>query len=319
MDLRLIVNNVSAMTVAGGVAHFLQHLAARGYARNTARAYAGDLAHYVRFVARLGHGELAAVQSARTVARFLDDQHAAGIGRRSQARRLSALRMFFRHARREGWIGHDPTADERVKFVKPRVVAPEMDALHGAIEAIPRAGALNLRDRAILRLMLDTGLRITPLGDLDLPGTGSQATVDLKRRLAHYVGKGGDTSTKPFNDATLRMLEEWLAVRGDMAAPGCLALFVSRRGGRPSRQTLHHVIRNRGAAVGLHLHAHLIRHRRGAHVIEACGDKIAQQFLDHASLNTTSDYGRHADGVAASLLRERADIDAGRAQGRASA
>lgn len=318
-DLRIVASNVSPMTVEQGVAHYLAHIAARGLSANTVRAYGSDLVHYVRFVARLGHGELVAVQSARTVSRFLDDQSAQGMSLRTQARRLSAVRGFFVHARREGWTGFDPTADEHVKFRKPRVVAPELDALHATIDQIPRTGTLNLRDRAILRLMLDSGLRISALTDLDLPGCGSQAEVDLKRRLVHYVGKGGDTRSKPFNDTTLRVLEEWLAVRGDLAAPGCVALFVSGRGVRPCRQTVHNIIVGRGKAAGLRLHAHLIRHRRGAHVIETCGDKVAQQFLDHASLATTSDYGSHADNVTAGLLRQRADIDAGREQGRACA
>lgn len=311
-DLRIVQNTLSPMSVEQGITHYIAHISARGLSLNTQKAYAADLKHYAGFVQRLGHGDLVAVQSQRHVARFLDDQHARGISARSQARRLSALRMFFAHARREGWIGHDPAADERVKFRSPRVVAPEIDQLHAVIDAIPRVGTLNLRDRAILRLMLDTGVRISAMASVDLAGCGSQAEIDLKRWVVHFVNKGGDTNTKPFNETTARMLEEWLGVRHELAAPGCLAVFVSRRGQRTSRAALHNIIVKRGEAVGLPLHAHLIRHRRGAHVIESCGDKIAQQFLDHASLNTTSQYGRHADNVAFALLRERADIDAGR-------
>src|SRR5690606_11246414 len=136
----------------------------------------------------------------------LDDQSAAGVSPRSQARRLSVLRNFFQHARREGWIGHDPTADERVKFRTPRVVAPELDQLHTVVDTIPRTGWINLRDRALLRLALDTGMRISECGGVDIPGTGAQATLDLQRCLAHSVGKGGDTVTRPFNERTRAML-----------------------------------------------------------------------------------------------------------------
>lgn len=312
-DVRLIVNNVAAMTVAAGVEHYLQRIAARGKARNTIAAYGADLAHYTRFVAQLQHGDLVAVQSSRHVSRFLDDQDARGVSKRSQARRLCTLRSFFKHARREGWIGHDPTHDESVTWSAVRVMAPEMDALHAVIDAIPRNGDLNLRDRAVLRLMLDTGLRITPTRQLDVPGFGSPCEVDLKRQLAHYVGKGGAAYSKPFNDSTLRFLEAWLPRRAEMVQPGCAALFVSQRGARLCRETIHQIIVKRGEACGIKLHAHLLRHRRGVHVIESCGDKVAQQFLDHASLSTTSQYGRHANGVTFAMLRDRADIDAGRA------
>ena len=309
--------DASPMELPDGVAHYLRRLEARGAGTNTLAAYGNDLAQYVAFAARLGHGTLVAVQSQRHVSRFLDEQDAAGISKRSQSRRLSVLRGFFRHAMREGWIGFDPTADERVRYKTPRTIAPEMDALHAVIDTI-RAGQgahwRDLRDRAMLRVMLDTGLRITGARMLDIPGVGSASDVDMRRQLAHFVNKGGEPSTKPFNDATARMLEAWLAVRAERVVPGCVALFVNGSGQRLSRTGLHQIIVRRGAAAGIKLHAHLIRHRRGSHVIERCGDKMAQQFLDHQSLNTTSTYGDHADSVVCGLLRERADIDDARAR-----
>lgn len=307
---------ISPMELADGVLHYLKRLEARGARQNTLAAYGNDLAQYVAFATRLEQGTLVAVQSSRHVSRFLDDQDAAGISRRSQARRLSVLRMFYRHAIREGWIGHDPTADEHVRYERVRVVAPEMDALHTVIDLIPRDAAANwrdLRDRALLRTMLDTGLRITAARMLDIPGVGSASDVDLRRQLAHFVCKGGKASTKPFNDATAAMLEAYMAVRVEHAAPGCVAVFIGGNGQRLSRTGVHQIIVRRGAAAGIKLHAHLVRHRRGAHVIECCGEKVAQQFLDHASLNTTSNYGAHADTVACGMLRKHADIDAARA------
>lgn len=315
-DLRIVRSAaISPMELRAAIGHYLDRKLRRGARPNTIAAYGNDLLQYVRFVERLGHGTLVAVQSQRHVSRFLDDQAAEGINPRSQARRLSVLRGFFKHAQREGWIGHDPTADESVRFRAKRVIAPELDQLHAMIDLIPRRGARNLRDRALLRLALDTGARISQCGVLDIPGTGSQATIDLQRMLMHTIGKGGDTETKPFNERTRAMLEEWLAVRDDMAQPGHHALFVSNRGTRCVRATLHDICKRRGRAAGLEgLHFHLIRHRRGAMVIEACGDKVGQQFLDHASLETTSHYGRHANNTTFALLRDRADIDAHRRQ-----
>lgn len=311
-DLHVVPSDVSPMGMHEGVRHFLDHIDARGAAANTVRSYGCDLQHYLRFIDRLQSGHLVAVQGARTVSRFIDDQNARGIGKRSQARRLSTLRMFFKHARREGWIGHDPTADERVKFRKRAVIAPEMDALHRVIDAIPATGTENLRDRALLRLMLDTALRISAMRHLDAPGYGSGTAVDVKRQLVTYIGKGGDHFSKPYNDATGRMVEQWLSARGAWVVDGTPALFVSRSGERLSRVALHRIVVKRGKAVGLKLHAHLLRHRRGAHVIERCDLKLAQQFLDHADISTTSDYGLRADNVAFGLLRDRADIDEGR-------
>ena len=314
-DLRIVVaNDLSPMPLGHGIDHYLLHIGNRGASRNTVLAYGSDLQHFVRFVHRLGQGTLVAVLSSRHVSRFLDDQTAQGISLNSQARRLSTLRMFFRHARREGWISHDPTQDERVKVKRVRKIAPELPQFHALIDAIPRDGAANLRDRALLRLLLDTGVRISAICGADIPGANTHTSIDLRRGLLHFVNKGGDDETTPFNDATGRMLEAWLAKRHLLAQDGLLALFVGARGERLSRGSAHHVIKARGRAVGLDLHSHLFRHRRIADVVETCGDKIGQQFAHHASLQSTSGYGHHANNVAFDLLRSRADIDRGRAR-----
>lgn len=304
---------ISAMDLAGGVEHHLQRLSARGARPNTLRAYRGDLAQFAAFVGELDRIALVALLSHRHVARWLDDLHARGVSARSMARKLTVLRGFVRHARREGWLHHDPAGDEAVRFRAKRVIAPELDALHAMVDAIPSHGALNLRDRAMLRLALDGGLRISEVASVDLPGTGTQTSLDLKRQLAHVVGKGGDTETVPFNERTAATLEAWLRVRGELAASGELALFVTRRGDRPTRQTLHEVVKKRAAATGLqNTHWHLLRHRRISQVLATCGSKVAQQFARHANETTTGTYGHHSESVAFALVRDRADVDAGR-------
>lgn len=314
-DLRLVPGAapVSAMTVADGVGHYLQRLAARGARPNTLLAYRSALMQFALFLRWLGHGELVATLSQLQVSRWLDDLNARGLSPRSQAHRLTVLRGFVRHARREGWLHHDPAQDERVRFRARRVIAPELDQLHAMVEAIGTEHALDLRDRAMLRLALDTGLRVSEVASLDIPGAGTQTSIDLRRQLVHCISKGGDTETVPFNARTGRMVEEFLRVRHELAAPGELALFPSSRGGRASRQALHEMIKRRADAAGLqNIHWHLLRHRRIAQVVETCGTKVAQQFARHASESTTGHYGRHADSVAFALVRERADLDLGR-------
>lgn len=314
-DLRLVAGgHVGAMALPEGIEHYLARKAARGARPNTLLAYRSALMQFAMFVRWLKQGELVALVSQHHVSRWLDDLAARGLSSRSQAHRLTVLRGFLRHAIREGWLSHDPAQDEQVRFRTRRVIAPELDQLHAMVEAIGREDAIDLRDRAMLRLALDSGLRISEVASLDIPGCGSQTSIDLRRQIAHVVGKGGSTETVPFNPRTASMIEDWLRVRHEMAAPGELSLFPSRRGRRPSRQALHEVIKRRGEAVGLgDVHWHLLRHRRISQIVATCGTKVAQQIARHASETTTSFYGRHEDGVAFALVRERADIDAGRA------
>lgn len=314
-DLRIVTPEpIGAMTLPEGIEHYLVRRAARGAQPNTLRAYRSALMQFALFVRWLGQGERVALLSQRHVSRWLDDLAARGLSGRSQAHRLTVLRGFLRHAKREGWLHHDPAQDEQVKFRAKRVVAPELEQLHAMVESIGTERAIDLRDRAMLRLALDSGLRISEVASLDIPGAGTQTSIDLRRQIAHVVGKGGNTETVPFNERTGRMVEDYLRVRHELAAPGELALFPTQRGKRPTRQALHEMIKRRAAAAGMpDLHWHMLRHRRISQIVATCGTKVAQQIARHASESTTGHYGRHTDGVAFALVRERADIDAGRA------
>lgn len=317
--LSVVTPTMSAMTLALGVDHFIEHLRKRGYARHTLSAYGNDLRQFEGFVHNLRQGDLVAVMGRHHVSRFLDDRSAAGDSLKTQARKLACLRSFFRHGMREGWIGFDPTADERIKVPTTRVIAPELDELAGVIAAIPREGAHNLRDRAFLRILLDAGVRISCALQADVPGTMGQTSIDLRRGLLHFTNKGGSVETSPFNEATGHAVEAWLAVRAQIATPGITALFVGGRGQRLSRGSADAIVKTRGKAVNLTLHSHLFRHRRGASVIEACGDKAGQQFLHHQSMNSTSHYGHSAQTRQIGVLRAMADVDVLAEQARARA
>lgn len=302
------------MAFAAGIEHYLTRKRARGARDNTIRAYGADLRQLAEFVTWLDATDLVALLTSRTIARWFDALSADDVSARTQARKLAVVRGFVKHALAEGWIKHDPTAGERVSFRARRVIAPEMDALLRIIDGIDGDKPDDVRDRALLRLAIDSGLRISEAASLDMPHMGCQATIDLRRRIAHVVGKGGDVETVPFNDATGRALDAWMRVREHIARPSEPALFVTASGKRPTRQTLHAIFKRRAAAAGVSgAHWHLMRHRRISQVVNACGIKIAQQFARHASASTTQLYGAHADQVAWALIRERVDIDATRA------
>lgn len=310
--LRLIKGTrISPIALAAGVEHHLERLSARGARPNTIAAYRCDLVQFIDYCDHRHDGmPLVAVLAPSDISGWLDALDAAGVSRRSQARKLTVVRGFFRHAQREGWIGIDPTDGERVRFRQQRVIAPELPALLAMIDKIPASGRLNIRDRALLRLALDTGIRISECAGLNLPGMGQQSEIEPGRLMIHVVGKGGDTETIAYNARTGRYLDEWLRVRANMANPGEPALFVSQRGNRASRATLHHIVKTRARAAGLpDMHWHLFRHRRIRGIVEVLGTKIAQQVARHASEATTSIYGAHASSVTHALVREHADID----------
>ncbi len=312
--MRSLVAISAVITLADGIASYIERLRRRGRAANTLAAYQSDLTQYALYVDARGDSALIGLQSQRQVSGWLDALSAEGVIERSQSRKLTVLRGFFRFARAEGWLGHDPTGDESVKFRAKRVIAPEMDALWLLVESIPRATRNDLRDRAMLRLALDSAIRIGECAALDIPGVGSQSTIDLPRKLVHVVGKGGDTETVAINDRTVRVVEEWLHIRPFAAVDGEVALFVSNRGRRMSRQGLHEMFKLRARGAGLSdLHWHLMRHRRIGQIYDTLGAKVAQAHARHANTATTENvYGHHGESTTRALIRNHADLDAGR-------
>lgn len=297
-----------------GVAEYLEAIRHRGLSGNTVTAYAHDLRGAVDFFESVDV-VLVALISPRAVDQWITAMGRTAVQPRTRARRLASLRGFVRYAQRQGWLRLDPTEGVAVRFSARRVLAPEMDALLGMVDAIPAgpgAGVLDRRDAALLRLTLDSALRIHEVVGLDVEGANA---VDMKRLEVHTRGKGGRVGCVPINARTARYLREWLLVRPLIAGDGELALFVSRRGQRMTRQTVHHMVRQRGAAVGIDgLHLHLLRHRRIGNLVETLGLHIGQAVARHASGATTAAvYGGHAEAACRRIVRERADLDEGRA------
>ena len=150
--------------------------------------------------------------------------------------------------------------------------APAKEAVLAMIHAIPDSTPIGLRDRAMFRLMLDGALRVDALCGLDIYDAKNppQNCIYPNGRVA-YRNKGGRTKETVVDDTTLAWVERWLAVRGRFTRMWTgAALFLSERGHRMQRATLHARIKAAGAASGMpHLHAHLLRHCRARDLIGA--------------------------------------------------
>jgi integrase/recombinase XerC len=269
------------------LAAFLERLKSeRRLSPHTVSAYQRDLNALLGFCEREGIASFAELDS-YAVRRFAAESHRRGLGARSVARRLSAVRTFLNFLVEMGDVGSN--AGVHVQAPKPpRRLPATLDADQVAsLLAISGDDFLTLRDRAILELFYSSGLRLAELVGLDL------GDVDAADRTVRVTGKGSKTRVVPVGKAALAALHDWLAVRPEVAKPGEPAVFLTRKGERISPRSvqarLNYWARRQGAPTGVH--PHMLRHSFATHVLESSGDlRAVQEMLGHASLSTTQVY-----------------------------
>jgi integrase/recombinase XerD len=185
---------------------FLEMLVAeRGAARNTVEAYRRDLGNFAKFVQRDGAGLETA--SSDHIRAYLADQEAAGMSPRTAARRLSAMRQFFRFLFAEGFRADDPSAaidsPRQTRSLPKFLTEAEVDAL--LERAHVRTGPEGLRLAALLEILYASGLRVSELVSLPI------AAVRRDPRAIIVQGKGGRERLVPLNDTARRAIESYLS------------------------------------------------------------------------------------------------------------
>ncbi|GAB4353775.1 MAG: site-specific tyrosine recombinase XerD [Immundisolibacter sp.] len=258
----------------------------RGASRLTQVAYRRDLASLAAHLA--SHDKTLADATLGDLLGYLAAQ--GSLAPRSLARRLSALRGFYRYLLREGYIADDPSA----RIDSPRSGRPLPKTLSEAdverlLEAPGDACAQALRDRAMLELLYATGLRVSELVGLRL------AQVDLNRGVLRVLGKGARERLVPIGDTALMRLDDYLKRARGALLDGQVsdALFVTRRGGAMTRQAFWHRLRAHARRAGLAQlpSPHTLRHAFATHLLNHGADlRAVQMLLGHADLSTTQIY-----------------------------
>jgi integrase/recombinase XerD len=260
----------------------------QGASRNTVAAYRRDLEDFLRFLAsrRLGSAAVAPDD----VVSWLEGLRARGLAPASVARRLSAVRGFYRHLLREGEVRRDPTEhldSPRAQRRLPRALSPE-DATR-LVEAPDTGRPAGLRDRAVLELLYATGMRASECMGLRLED------VNLTAGYAVCTGKGSRQRLVPVGAEALAWVRRYLREVRPLATRrrDCGRLFVNPRGGPLSRQSLWLLVRRAALAAGLPraVSPHVLRHSFASHLLEGGADlRSVQAMLGHADISTTQIY-----------------------------
>ncbi|WP_440958986.1 site-specific tyrosine recombinase XerD [Oceanicaulis sp. LC35] len=278
---------------------FLDMMAAeRGAARNTLDAYRRDLEDAAQRLGAQGVG----LEDAQTrhVERFLSDLAADGLSPATAARRLSALKRYYRFLLKEGLRADDPAktlSGPKKPRPLPKVLSEsQVEALFDAADRIE--GADGFRLRALLELLYAGGLRVSELVTLPL------AAFARSERCLVVTGKGDKERLVPLTDSAIAAVEAYKAVRGDhlparSVATHALAsryLFPSRtaKEGHLTRERFAQMLKALTLEAGLDpqtVSPHVMRHAFATHLLANGADlRSVQSLLGHADVSTTEIY-----------------------------
>ncbi len=271
------------------VERYLLLLAARRSPR-TVDAYRRDLAALAAF-----RGGNVGDVTLEELERWLAAMRADGLSPSTVARRVAAVRTYFRHLILVGARGENPAASlqlPRRPRRLPRALSPaETERLiDAAIGTTPRS----LRDRALVELLYGAGLRVSEAVGLEKSG------VDTEERIVRVLGKGGKERLVPLGRPAAEAVRRYLALgRAQLDRRYRPELFLNARGGPLTRAGAFLILRRLAEKAGLEperVHPHLLRHSFATHLLEGGADlRSVQEMLGHADLGTTERYTHVSD------------------------
>ncbi len=213
-----------------------------------------------------------------------------GVAKASIARKLSAIRSFYRYLAREEILPNNPlreasapkldqrlpfflTIEETVRLLK----APDLSSPQG------------LRDRAIMELIYASGLRVSELVNLNLE------QISLDSGQIRVWGKGAKERLVLIGKPAAMALANYLSQGRPklLSKKGGSALFLNRYGGRLSQRIVQMILEKYAAlaSLGKRVYPHLLRHTFATHMLDGGADlRVVQELLGHASLSSTQIY-----------------------------
>ena len=278
----------------------------KGMRPATVEAYRRDLEQLAEHVE--GRDGLLVGVTQEDVSGFMEGLRGHGVESRSIARKVSALRGFFRWLLLDKRIGHDPTVNVESPAswkVLPKSLAEseveEMLERTGSAARAADANGLALRDHAILELLYAGGLRVGEICSL------REEDLHLDQARVQVRGKGDKERIVPLGVKAIEALERYLSLgRPSLVKRGVIArgLFLSVRGKPLTRQWVWEMVRAVSPVGGTKASPHKLRHSCATHMVEHGADlRSVQTLLGHADIATTQVYTHVALGHLKSVHR----------------
>jgi integrase/recombinase XerC len=313
---------VYLLKIRPAVNKYLEYLSAvKNSSPHTITNYAHDLEQFLSYLAppeeeppgltKIDH---------RVIREFVGHLHDEGLEKSSIARKLAALRSFFKYCVREGMLKESParlvptpklpkripavlSAEEMSGFLDQLARGPagaKKKQIHRVAATGPGTGLVKAedslllrRDRAILELLYAAGLRVSELTGLNL------VDMDQKDQILRVVGKGNKERIVPYGRKAAEALRLYWPLRDELLFTNIRgkthgeAIFLNYRGRRLTQRSIGRIVKKYVRLVNINwdLHPHSLRHAFATHLLADGADlRAIQELLGHRSLTTTQKY-----------------------------
>ncbi len=258
---------------------------------HTVAAYLADVRDFASWAERGGvtdPSQVGRVLLRRWVAHLTQRRYA----KRSIARKVAAVRRYFRWLHRTAAIGADPSVSLRAPSGEarlPRVLSTgELGQLLDAPTPEDEPHWRRLRDAAVLEILYGSGVRVSELCGLDVAHVRHGRDGRVPDAVTVW-GKGSKQRVVPLSVPAVEAVHAWLGVRHEVVADEAGdALFGNERGRRLTPRDVRRIIDRRSASP---THPHALRHTFATHLLDGGADlRVVQEFLGHADVATTQRY-----------------------------
>jgi integrase/recombinase XerC len=255
----------------------------------TVRNYTTDLLGFFQFLRKRGVDSLDEIDK-HVIRDYLSHLMAQGYVKASIARKLSAIRAFYRYLLREKVVSTNPlatTSSPKLDKRLPSFLTP--DEVKQLLEAADLSTPLGQRDRALIELLYASGLRVSELVNIDLEH------VNIDTCEIRVQGKGSKERIVLMGNPAIEALRTYL----HQGRPKLIgkkytnALFLNRYGGRIIERRVQRILEKYAGLAGIdkRIYPHLLRHTFATHLLDGGADlRVVQELLGHANLSSTQIY-----------------------------
>ena len=285
--------------LSGYIERFIKWLSdEKGYSRHTIINYRRDLQEFADLVGSEVEVESVDARKIRDYVYSLNIKNKSS----SVARKLSALRTFFRFLEQEDLVQQNPMGSISMPKQEQHIpVFLTVDEVFALLEAPGADETFGARDRAILELLYSTGMRVSELVGCNM------TSLDFDNEMVRVRGKGNRERLVPVGDPAIKALQAYFVQRDGLLRDRLQqgkkidrhAVFLNSRGSRITARSVERLIAQYGRKAGIDkpVTPHVLRHSFATHLLEMGADmRSVQELLGHANLSTTQKY-THLDMI----------------------